>query len=191
LRSLEPNRSGFICPKWYLDTYLNKINSSEVALITEAPVLHYLIYGQLRGWSISPFFDELRYNSHINSRLFLDNDNIVFSNIGLSHYLKFQNDQADFFKYFANDFYLQQLLEKKIIKSTTEYSACKPLLVHYLTKGRLIGLEPHPEWSESVYLENNSDVKLVRSTEPFWGWLHWCMHGRFENRISGMTTSRK
>jgi hypothetical protein len=189
LGSLNTSWDGFIQPKWYLDNYIGKVRGVERAILERSPQVHYFIFGKIRGWSISPFFDEITYNSKIVKQE-LRASEINFTEFGVIHFLLNFDQNINFFRYFSSSFYIQQLGSYFADRDNNLSSLGTPPIVDFLKRGITLGLHPHPDWDEDLYLKNNKDVSISVAGQRLGGWLHWCHHGRFEKRTSGLTTTR-
>ena len=106
-----------------------------------------------------------------------DNTKSLSDRIGLAiFFAKSGKSNEEFSPFFSVESYLDQCKYKNILIENSP-------VIHFLTNGINLGLTPHPDWDESAYMDVNRDVKLSSGGKPFYGWIHWCMHGRFEKRI--------
>jgi hypothetical protein len=189
LGSFNSSWDGFIQPKWYFENYIGNVRGVERAIFERSPLTHYIIFGRIRGWSISPFFDEITYNSKIVKQELSVND-INFTEFGLIHFLLNFDQNIVFFRYFSSPFYIQQLENYFADSDNNVASLGVPPIVDFLRRGIALGLYPHPDWDEDFYLKNNKDVSISVDGQRLGGWLHWCRHGRFEKRTGGFLTAR-
>lgn len=178
---IESVQQGFINPNWYRRTYSSRTQGMERKILQQSPLVHYVMLGASKGWSLSPFFDEFFF---INAIKFKSNSRIkkvslLSDRIGLAKYFS-GNYAEEVSPFFSVESYLIQCKKNNILFEGSP-------IIHFLTTGVNLGLVPHPDWDEDIYLNANRDVKLSSQSNNYYGWIHWCMHGRFEKRKSGFT----
>jgi glycosyltransferase involved in cell wall biosynthesis len=180
LCTLELARDGFINPVWYRESYASRVQGFESDILRRSPVLHYLMLGARKGWSLSPFFDE-RSQRGVKSSVSRSPDSLI-ERSGLAKYLA-NGSAVEMSDYFSVDSYLDQCNERDIELEQAP-------IIHFLSTGIHLGMSPHPKWNEAAYLDANPDVKQLRGGLCS-GWLHWCRHGRFEKRPGAFTNGGK
>lgn len=179
---LAPSRQNFILPEWYQKTYLPLTSGVERQIMDLNPILHYIMLGTRKNWSLSPYFDDfyfLRSMRH-HKAIARDKSDASLDLVALARYFE-QENTHECLEFFSVEFYLEQCKNKNV-----EVGGF-PIL-HFLNMGISLGFKPHPKWSDEKYLDINPDVKQANPGKPYAGWLHWCMYGRFEKRNSGFTT---
>lgn len=154
--------SQFIDWAWYRKNFSRIQVNDELILLREQPMLHYLIIGSKKGFCPSPFIDENYYKKNNDANIEYSLFDFIASN-------KLNSPTS----FFDSEFYLSQIQDNSIIQ---------PIL-HYLMIGRIDNKSPHQDWDESYYLKHNPDVN-GSATSPYYGWLHFMVHGRLENRKS-------
>ena len=181
LRLIESTRQGFIDPNWYRRTYFSRTQGLEREILKHSPLVHYVMIGARKGWSLSPFFDEFLFIGE--AKIGLNSDtrkmSLLTDRIGLAKY--FTGDcKGEVSPFFSVCFYLEQCKKNSILIEGSP-------IIHFLTTGIKLGLAPHLDWDEALYMDANPDVKLTGQGAPYYGWIHWCTNGRFEKRKSGVT----
>ncbi len=178
---LESTQQGFINPNWYRRTYSSRTQGMERKILQQSPLVHYVMLGANKGWSLSPFFDEFFFinASKVKSNSRIKKVSSLSDRIGLARYLSGDYEQ-EISPFFSVNFYLLQCKRNNILFEGSP-------IIHFITTGINLGLAPHPDWDEDIYLNENRDVKLSSQSHSYYGWIHWCMHGRFEKRKSGFT----
>lgn len=176
LLSFELARQGFINPLWYRETYFPLTQGMERKILQQSPLVHYVMLGARKGWSLSPFFDEFFFigTTKLESKTDAKKTSLLSDRIGLAKYFTV-GGESDISPFFLVRFYLEQCKQNGIVIEGSP-------VIHFLTTGINLGLTPHPNWDEAAYMRANRDVKLSSGGKPFYGWLHWCSHGRFEKR---------
>ncbi len=167
---LKDDGLNFIDINWYIDKYAENSHGDLRKLLNSNPLLHYLLVGSKAGMSPSPFLDENFYRSKLLNNI---QDKILCS---LTDYLA-SDLKSNTMPYFDIQYYIDQCKTNNLIID------CVPI-IHFLNIGKEAGLCPHPDWNEKFYLEKNPDVKLSSRSYNMYGWVHYIIHGRFENRIS-------
>jgi hypothetical protein len=171
LRMLESARAGFVNPAWYRECYASRVQGFESVILRHSPLLHYLMLGSRKGWSLSPFFDERSQRNLPPSDE--RSANLLIERCGLAKYLV-SGAMVEMSEFFSVSDYLDQCSEHEIELEQAP-------IIHFLGIGIHRGMLPHPKWNESAYLDANPDVKKFGGGHCS-GWLHWCCHGRFEKR---------
>jgi glycosyltransferase involved in cell wall biosynthesis len=179
LFSIEPARGNFINPLWYRETYLQRTKFMEREIIQQSPLVHYVMLGARKGWSLSPFFDEFFFKNARKSISEVSSSKSLSERICLATYCSVGGED-DISAFFSVHYYLEQCNQKGIMVSGLP-------IVHFLTTGINQKLSPHPNWNEISYMSVNPDVRLTSNGAPYYGWLHWCTNGRFEKRESSFT----
>jgi glycosyltransferase involved in cell wall biosynthesis len=169
-----------INPVWYVSRYERRVQKDEQRLLLSFPILHYLIAGQRRGWNLSPFIDEFFYKKQISLQSYrprqsrsmdIEPEKSVLEDIVKNKKISISSP------YFSEEFYCKQCEDKNIFPGHSP-------ICHYVSTGYRLGLAPHELWDEALYIELNPDLKTALNLNELPGWVHWCMHGRFENRPS-------
>jgi glycosyltransferase involved in cell wall biosynthesis len=165
---------GFIDPRWYRETYAPRTHGMEHELIQQSPLVHYVMLGSRKRWSLSPYFDEVVFNREHDARLAGKKAAPSLSDkIGLAKFF-LSEWRGEVSESFSSAHYIEQCKQLGIALDASP-------VIHFLRTGIKLGLQPHPHWNETAYLELNPDVKRASGGQQY-GWLHWCTHGRFEKR---------
>jgi glycosyltransferase involved in cell wall biosynthesis len=173
LFSLESARQGFINPRWYKETYSPLTQGMERKILQQSPLVHYVMLGARKGWSLSPFFDEFFFIG--TTKTVTKKTSLLSDRVGLAKYFT-EGGESDTSPFFLVRFYLEQCKQNSIVIEGSP-------IIHFLTTGINLGFSPHPNWDEVTYMRTNPDIQLSSDNKPFYGWLHWCTYGRFEKRM--------
>lgn len=145
-------------PHPLFDTAYYLEHSPDVAAAEVPALVHYLTHGADEGRGTHPCFDPAYYRAQVGDLAGMP---------PLVHYLQHGAEFAPH-PLFVPEFYRRQCPE-----TLTE----NPLL-HYLREGGWRGLDPHPQFDSSYYLEQNPDVARARQN-PL---VHFLTHGWKEGR---------
>lgn len=136
---LGMNPSVYFDGAWYLQRY------DDVKRADMCPLVHFLRYGSSENRTTSPFFNIDRMKSKAESSLSGEHPVTAY----LDNPLSFRKDAIELFD---RDFYLSKAAQSSMVVEGDPFR-------HFMMHGWRQGLDPHPLFSTTFYLQSYPDVR--------------------------------